>query len=56
MKVGPFDQEEYQKAKTALVEGNSCEEDGIPPEILKRCDLDDIILDFCNQTLLHGKT
>ena len=55
IKVGPFDQEEYQKAKTALVEGKSCGEDGIPPEVLKRCDLDDIILDFCNQTLLYGK-
>ena len=29
--------------------------DCIPPEVLKRCNLDDIILEFCNQTLLHGK-
>ena len=55
IKVGPFDQEEYNKAKGSLVEGKSCGEDGIPPEVLKRCNLDDIILRFCNQVLLEGK-
>ena len=48
---GPFDEEEYAKAKKTLTEGKSCGEDGITPEILKRCDLDSIILKFCNIAL-----
>ena len=55
IEIGPFTQEEYQEAQSSLVEGKSCGEDCIPPEVLKRCNLDDIILKFCNQTLLHGK-
>lgn len=55
IKVGPFDQSEYVKAKESLVEGKSCGEDGIPPEVLKRCDFDDIILEFCNRALLDGE-
>ena len=30
-------------------------EDGIVPEILKRCDLDDIMLDFCNKLHIDGE-
>ena len=55
IKEGPFDNEKYREAKGSLVEGKSCGEDGIAPEVLKRCDLDDIILEFCNQVLLEGK-
>ena len=55
IKEGPFDYDEYREAKESLVEGKSCGEDGIDPEVLKRCDLDDIILEFCNQVLLEGK-
>ena len=35
-----FDMAEYIKAKKSIVEGNSCGEDGITHEVLKRCDLD----------------
>ncbi|CAH1244347.1 Hypp7273 [Branchiostoma lanceolatum] len=53
---GPFDQEEYEKARKSLVEGKACGEDGIPPEVLKRCKgLDTIILDFCNRALIEGE-
>ena len=55
IKVGPFDKEEYEEAKASLVEGKSCGEDNIPPEVLKRCDLDDIVLGFCNDAFLKGK-
>ena len=55
IKVEPFSQEEYEKAKKSLVEGKSCGEDNIPPEVLKRCNVKDIVLDFCNDTLLKGK-
>ena len=54
IKEGPFDMEEYTKAKKSLTEGKACGEDGITPEILKRCNLDDIILEFCNITLSSG--
>ena len=38
------------------MEGKASGEDlHIPPEVLKRCDLDDIVLDFCNDALLEGK-
>ncbi|XP_072047147.1 uncharacterized protein [Amphiura filiformis] len=52
IEVGPFSHEEYTKAKTAIAEGKSSGEDGIPPEVLKRCDLDDLVLGFCNDALL----
>ncbi|CAH1266644.1 Hypp3470 [Branchiostoma lanceolatum] len=38
IKEGPFEQEEYEEAKKTLVEGKANGEDGIPPEVLKRCD------------------
>ena len=40
--IGPFSREEYDKTKASLVEGKSCGEDGIPPEVLKRCNLDEL--------------
>ncbi|XP_078661569.1 uncharacterized protein LOC144905694 [Branchiostoma floridae x Branchiostoma belcheri] len=56
IKVGPFEQGEYEKAKKSLVEGKASGEDGIPPEVLKRCGgLDRIILDFCNRVLTRGE-
>ena len=52
--VEPFEQQEYEEAKESLVEGKSCGEDNIPPEVLKRCNIDDIILEFCNKALING--
>ena len=46
---GDFTIEEYRKAKKACKEGKKPGEDGIVPEILTRCDLDEIMLGFCNQ-------
>ena len=51
----PFNIAELEVAKKQIVEGKACGEDGIPPEVVKRVDLDDIILDFCNKALLEGK-
>ncbi|XP_072039400.1 uncharacterized protein [Amphiura filiformis] len=48
IRTDAFDMEEYQKAKMAIKEGKSYGEDGIPPEVIKRCNIDIIILDFCN--------
>ena len=46
MKTGPFTMEELSDAKKQLVEGKACGEDGITAEILKRVDVDRIILSF----------
>ena len=54
IKEGPFNVEEYVKAKKALTEGKASGEDGITPEILKRCNIDDIILEFCNTAMSGG--
>jgi len=51
IKTGPFDMEEYAKAKKSITEGKSCGEDGITPEVMKWCNIDSIILDFCNAAL-----
>ena len=54
-KVGTFSDEEYEKTKKFLAERKTSAEDNLPPEVLERCDLDDIVLDFCNDALLEGK-
>jgi len=51
IKTGPFNMEQYDKAKKFITEGKSCGEDGITPEVMKRCNIDSIILDFCNAAL-----
>ena len=33
--------------------GKACGDDGFPPEVLKWCDLDDILLELCNKALLE---
>lgn len=47
----PFTVEELQLARKKITEGKACGDDGVPPEVIKRCDLDDIILRFCNRAL-----
>ena len=55
IRIDAFDQDEYNAAKKNITEGKSPGEDEIPPEVLKRCDLDDIILNFCNDALINGR-
>ncbi|KAJ4929967.1 hypothetical protein JOQ06_018983 [Pogonophryne albipinna] len=52
---GPFTASELARAKSTVREGKSAGPDGIPPGVLKYCDLDDLILDFCNLALLHNR-
>ena len=48
IKSGPFSKEEYAKMKKKLSLGKAVGPDGIPPEVLKLCDFDGIILSFAN--------
>ena len=50
----PFTAEELKLARSRIKDNKACGEDGIPPEVLKRCDLDDIVLKFCNTALTEG--
>ena len=50
-----FTAEEYDVAKQSIVEGKACGPDGIPPEVLKRCDLDGIMLGYANKVLIGEK-
>ena len=52
----PFTREEQLSlAKKQTTEGKACGDDMISPEIMKRADFDDIILDFCNKALINGE-
>ena len=52
IKRGVFEMYEYKLAKEVIKEGKSCGVDEIRPEVLKRCNIDDIILYFINKALL----
>ena len=47
----PFSMAEYLAVKKAITEGKAPGPDGIPPEVLKRCNLDNIILDYANKVI-----
>ena len=52
--TAPFTTAELKNAKTRIKENKACGEDGISPEVLKRCNLDDLVLKYCNTALLEG--
>ena len=49
-----FDLDELATAKTSIKEGKAFGADEIAPEVIKRVDLDETLLDFCNQALNEG--
>ena len=53
IKRRPFDINEYKRTKDTIKEGKSCVMDEIRPEVLKRCDLEAIVLQFCNRELIY---
>ena len=52
IKIGAFYINEYKRAKDTIKEGKSCGMDEIRPEVIKRCDLDAIVLQLCNRALI----
>ena len=51
----PFDRGELAEAKKQISEGKAYGDDAIPPEVMKRVDMDEIVLDFCNRALCNGE-
>ena len=49
-----FTLNEYQEAKKDLIDRKACGPDGITSELLKYCNVDEIMLKFCN-SLLNGE-
>ena len=52
--VDLFSKDELVEARMKIKEGKAYGEGGIAPEIMKRVDLDDLILQFCNRALVDG--
>ena len=48
---GDFTTSELQKVKEHPKDGKQSGPNNIPPEVIKRCTLDDILLDFANKLL-----
>ncbi len=45
----------YARVKAALKQGKAAGPDDIPPEVLKNCDLDVIVLEMCNTALMENQ-
>ena len=45
--------DELQKAKAKITLGKASGPDNIPPEVIKLCDIDQILLDFANDLLIN---
>ena len=52
--TGPFTPDEYQAVKKKLILGKSKDPDGFTTDVLKLCDIDEIVLQFCNKVLIDG--
>ena len=50
----PFTLDEFKKVKSSLKTGKAARPDGIPPEVYKSCDFDEICLQFCNKALVEN--
>ena len=54
IETGPFTKKKYLVVKKYLRLGKVSGEDGIPNELLKCCNIDDIVLEYANSLLLDG--
>ena len=52
---GPFTMDEYLLVKKSITEGKAPGPDGIPSEVLKRCNIDTIMLEYANKVLTGEK-
>ena len=54
IETGPFTKKEYLAVKKYLKLGKVSGEDGVSNELLKNCNIDDIVLEYANSLLLDG--
>ena len=52
---GLFTREELKKAKRSMKKGKQTGSDNISADVIKECDLDDIVLDFANNLIANGQ-
>ena len=52
--VDKFTKTELEEARKSIKEDKAFGEDGVAPVVLKRVDVDDLILDFYNKALVDG--
>ena len=55
IKTGEFTMDEYQQVKIKITTGKAAGDDGITAEVLKYCNLDEIVLNYANKLLLDGE-
>ena len=49
----PFTMDDYKAVKNNIKTGKAADPDGISPEVLKYCDLDEIFLQFANKLRIN---
>ena len=54
IRADEFDVSELIEAKKQIKEGKAYGDDGIAPEIIKRVDVDDLVLEFCNKAMSNS--
>ena len=55
IKSGPFTNSEHENVRKQIKENKAIGPDGISPEVLKRCEISDIIISFANKILNINK-
>ena len=53
MKTVPFTNSEYENVRKQIKKSKATGPDGITPEVLKRCEINDIIISFANKILIN---
>ena len=53
IKTGPFTNSEYENVRKQIKENKGTGPDGISPEVLKRCEINDILIGFANKILIN---
>ena len=53
IKTGPFTNSEYENVRKQIKENKAAGPDGISPEVLKRCEINDIIIGFANKIIIN---
>ena len=55
IKTGPFTNSEYENVRKQIKGNKATGPDGISPEVLKRCEISDIIISFANKILINNE-